>query len=921
MRRLVVLVALVGGAAGLVGVGWWLSAAELDPRPERPQVVDLRADHARNPIGIDTRRPRLSWRLEAEDRGVEQRALQVRVASDPELLAEDEADVWDSGLVEATRPWVDYGGPTASATRYYWQARVWDGLDRVSAWSDPAYWETGLLDDASWGDAEWIGAPFDRADGAPLMRRTFTLPDTEVSRARLYVSGLGVHVAHLNGERVGDSVLDPGFTDYRRRILYTVHDVTGFLRQGENTIGVALGNGWFGLPTPARAGYHQAPWNGEPRLLLRLALEYDDGSREVVTSGPGWRAAEGPTRSDSVYAGEAYDARLAQPGWTEPGFDDDEWQEAVARDAPGGRLVAQPMEPTTVVDTVEPVEVTDPEPGVYVFDFGRVMAGWARLHVRGPSGTEVRLAYGERLDRSGRVDTTHERIDAPLQTDTYVLRGDAQETWEPSFTVKGFRYVEVEDYPGTPTPADLEGRTVHARVASAGRFESSDELLTRLHDNIRRVIAGNLRSVITADLAYERVPALADAQLSSPAALYQFDLARLLDKWLGDVADAQRDDGSLPTAAPASGTDDGEPAPSAGGAYLLLAWERYRHTGDERALERHYEGFRAYVDHLLEAAGADRIITTGLGDRAAPGTGGGPPPEGPALVSTAYFFHLTRTLAEIAEVVDEDVDAQRYWTSSEEIRTAFNAAFLDVDAGMYRTASGVGGSPAIDNGFRQTSQVVPLAFGIVPDSQVTPVLRSLVDDLAARDARLDTGVIGTRHLLPVLAEHGAVDLAYRVATQTEHPSWGHWLEAGATGLFDAWELDATSHGHHVLGSVAGWLYADLAGIAPLEPGYERVLVRPRIPTGPEGARGAVSTPRGTVGASWDRDGEQLLLRVSIPAGSTGEVHVPAADRRDVRESGRRISWRTPAVEFDRMERGAAVFRVASGAYEFTSRLD
>jgi alpha-L-rhamnosidase len=1053
MRRLAVVqiaVAAVALTGALIGLGWWLAAADTDSPPQPAEVVDLRTEHARNPIGVEHDSPRLAWRLRSDRQGATQTALRVRVASDPALLSDDEVDVWDSGVVESETPWIDYDGPAlAPATRFYWQVRIVDDSGRATAWSDVAFWETALDEDAWAG--EWIGAPFERLpletgnphwDGAPepleatggtygqafsaavpfervdarlttaddataeatlalhagdadgpvlasarhavaggewvvleldepappgdyalvlaepdgpvswsshtrarydgghalvdgvatdgdrafrvrtagaeerqalpLLRQEFELPEREILRARLYVSALGTGEVHLNGERVGDQVLDPGFTDYRRTVLYATHDVAGFLRPGANAVGVALGSGWFGVNTPTAVGFHLAPWHGEPQLRLQLAVEYADGAEEVIVTSTDWRAAEAPTRADSVYGAEVYDARRHQPGWTEPGFDDGAWEQAVERPAPGGRPRAQPMEPVRVVDTVEAAAVEQVAPGVHVFDFGRTMAGWASLRVRGAEGTEVRVTYGDRLDDDGRVTAGSDLLERPLQSDRYILRGDAEEIWEPAFSTKGFRYVELEGYPGTPGADDLQGRTAHAEVAPAGRFESSDELLTRIHESTRRAIAGNLQSTFTADMAYDRHPWTGPVQLSASTALHQFGLERFLGKWLDDLADAQRADGALPRLAPATDEAFDAPSPAWDGAYLLVAWDLYQHTGDERVLSRHYEGFTAYLDYLAEHADGG-LIRSGIGDVHAPrGPDGPAAPEAAAFVSTAYYAHLAFRLSAIAERIGEDADAQRYWSLAEEIRAAFNAEFFDAAAGVYRTAP--------EEPPRQTAQVLPLAFELVPDGREREVLGALVDDLAARDARLDTGIVGSRFLLPVLSQHGAVDLAYRVASQTDYPSWGHWIEAGVTGMPDRWDLDVPSHGHHVLASVGTWLYEDLAGIRPREPGYERVLVRPRIPTGLPGVRAAVLTPHGTLGTAWEQDGEQLRLRISVPPGTSAEVHVPAARRGDVRESGQGI-WRNPDVAFDRMEHGAAVFEAEAGVYEFVADLD
>ena len=880
----------------------------------------LRTEYAENPLGLDEPSPRFSWLLGTGDGGeaARQSAYQVRVASDPANLGAGEADVWDSGRVESAQTYqVELGGgPLRSGVAYVWAVRVWDGAGTESAWSEPATFETGLLRSDDWGGAVWIGghhhreASKEQPPPGPLLRKTFRLSGgadgadgadgasggggaagagsgggaggggSEVVRARLYVSGLGFGEYELDGHRVGRAVLDPAPTNYDATVLYSTYDVTEWLRGDANTgrdhvLAATLGRGRYGEPTPNVWYWEDAPWWDHPKLLAQLVVSYADGRVERIVTDTSWRTADGPTRSDSLFAGERYDARCEHPGWASPAYDDTGWSAAVAVDPPKGQLRSQQAEPIEPVAEIPPVSLTEPTPGVFVFDVGQQLAGWARLRISGPAGAEVRIRYGERLHDDGTVDNSQFLIYREMQTDTYVLRGEGVETFEPRFSYKGFQYVQIDGHPGRPELSDLSAVVVHTAVASRLEFECDDELINRLHTATRWAVLNNLHGIPTDTPVFEKNGWTGDAHLTADVAAYNFDMPRFYTKWLQDWVDAQRPSGEFPPIIPTSGWgyhDDPKaaivgPIPAWDVAYVEIPWVMYQHYGDERILARHYDGGRRYLDFLVDGYLEDDIVLAGLGDWLPPGGQGGPP-EGPGVYETAYTYRFAELLAKMAKVLGRQGDLDAYAGLMERIRAGFNRAFFDASSGTYH-----GEKPT---GYRQSANVMALAFGLAPADAHDRVLANLVSDIHDRQDHLDTGVIGTKFLLPLLTSNGLVDLAYTVATQRTYPGYGHWIEQGATALYEHWQADSRSRNHHFFGHVDQWFIESLAGLAPAAPGFEAVRVRPVPPSALGHARVAVDTVRGRVSTEWTRRGGDggFDLRVALPPGVTGEVHVP-----------------------------------------------
>ncbi|WP_350277314.1 family 78 glycoside hydrolase catalytic domain [Kribbella sp. HUAS MG21] len=855
----------------------------------------LKTEYAVRPLGVDVVRPRFSWAADAPGYGATQTAYQVLVASAPELLTPERADVWDSGKVESARTFgIEYDGPTAARTRYHWTVRLWDGSDQAGDWAVPERFETGLLDEG-FGAAQWIGGA---TDSAPLLRRAFTV-DGPVRRARLYASGLGYADLRLNGQPVSDAVLDPGFTAYDHTVLYVTHDVTELLQAGDNVVGAELGRGFFGMTSVNVWRWHDTPWTDDPRLIARLVVEYDGGRVDEVGTDESWRITGGPTLSDSLYLGETYDARRALPGWDTAGFDDTAWTAASVVEAPKGKLVAQAHEPIRVIETVDPVELTEVRPGVWIADFGRTVAGWTRLSVTAPAGTTITLTHGETI-ADGNVAAWNVHVDGDrIQRDEYIAAGAGTETWEPRFSYKGFRYVQIEG----AAPAQVQMRVVNSDVASVTRFASTQAPYEQYERAMRRTILGNLHGIPTDTPYFEKNGWTGDAQVGAPTMLATLDLARFFTKWLGDIRDSQADSGQLPVIVPTSGWGftDLSPATEWPTVYPFLLREMYRWYGDDRLLREHWDPLTRYLAWELDRV-EDGLSVSVLGDWLPPGFGSGPAPEDRRLTGTAYLYRALVVAAEIGELIGKPND---YRKAAAELADGLNRTFLDREAGRYRSAD--------DPDYRQTSNAVPLAFGMVPDEYVERVAAGLAADVEARGFHLNTGCLGVGVLLPVLTAHGYGDVATKVALQRTYPSWGYWFELGADTMWEKWEDDSRSRNHYFQGTVVQWIFENVAGLRVVDAGCERIVVRADARDEVDSASIRTETIRGRVAVSWKRAGRVLSLDVQVPVGTTAEVHVPSARVADVDAVPRPFAGEPSYAD------GYTVYTVGAGQWAFTSR--
>lgn len=876
------------------------------------KIVKLLVEYLENPLGIDDEQPRLSWIVFSGKRSCFQAAYRVIAATGEDILRNDEGDVWDSGIVssEMTVNIVYSGCKLQSGTRYYWKIRIWDMEGNDSGWSETAWWEMGLLSASDW-KAQWIGADHTQIGScAPLIRKEFFL-DKPIKTARAYICGLGYYELYINGKKTGDHVLDPGFTNYDQSILYVTYDITGFLSTGTNAVGVELGRSFYGLRDENVWNWEKTSWNSDPKVLLQLNIQFTDDTRLCIGSDDIWKYCAGPTLSDSIYCGEIYDAREEKQGWHISGFDDSGWLDVQMRLPPRGSLKAQIQQPIKVMETTLPEKITNPVQGIYVCHFERNISGWVKLSLSGNAGTEVTLRYGEKLTADGRVSMENELVSKPTQRDVYLLKGEGIECWEPKFSYKGFQYVEIGGYPGTPSLKDIEARIVHSAVDDTGSFNCSNGLFNKIHQNSRTTILSNLHSIPTDTPVYEKNGWMGDAHLISETAILNFNMSRFYEKWVGDMEDCLTEEGVMPLIVP-NGVWGLMHAPEWTAAYILIPWYLYWYYEDKRVLEEQYEGMKKYAEYeILQMK--DYLSSSCLGDWLAPGTlPEALPPEGAELTSTAFMYLIIRMMTDIANVLGNQIDAERYGAFCSNIQKAFNAAFLNAGESVYCT-----GIPA---GYRQTSNIIPAAFGLIPLENVEGIIDHLIQDIIDKGGHLDTGIVGTKYLLSVLTEYGKGEIAYRIVNQTTFPGWGYWIENGATTNWEAWEAEGRSRNHYAFGTVDEWFYKYLAGIRAESSGYKRIRIKPHVLDGLDYVEAQQETVRGTISVCWFREKNNFLrLNIVVPANTTATVYVPSEERNTILETGASAE-QAEGVKFLRMEDGYAVYCVGSGRYSFTSKL-
>jgi alpha-L-rhamnosidase len=919
---------------------------EVDGRPGGLKATRLRTEYQSAPLGLDVRAPRLSWVATPATEGraardQKQTAYQVLAASTPELLAANTGDLWDSEKVASAETFhvAWRGKPLRPGQRVHWKVRIWDRAELASPFSAPAWFEMGLLAPGDWR-AQWIEAEMNKPDSeaqlygrapAPLFRKSFTVTK-KIARARAYVSGLGYYELFLNGRRVGENVLDPAWTNYAKRVLYSTYDVTGLLQSGQNAVGMMVGNGWWNpLPLPMfkRASFRAALPVGMPRALLQLEISYADGSSERVVSDGTWKVGPSGLLRNDLFLGELFDARVQPDGWDKPGFDDARWLPArVARD-PVGPLRAQDGPPVRVARRLRPVSVSEPRPGLFVFDMGQNFTGRVSLRVQGAKGTRVALRYADLLYPDGtpngsttfagniRTGGDEDRQAAPpeagaapraaWQQDVYILSGRGVEIYTPRFTVHGFRYVAVEGYPGRPTLDTIEGQRLGSAVEQAGSFACSNPLYNRIQDTVVSTQLSNLLGVQTDCPTRGRLASGGEIVASSEAALFNFDLGRFYAKTVRDFAEAARPSGGFTQTAPFVGLEeqgfgDGSGPLGWALAHPALLQSLYVHYGDRALLEEQYGALTRWMDFLR------RKIPTGLTDRDL-GDPGAAPAAPAAFTGTAFYKQAAATAAEVARVLGRGADERKYAELAASIVTAANGKFLDAASGRYADGS-------------QTAQAFALYQGLPPKEARPAALARLAEAVEKRGAHLATGAFGTKFLLSVLAAEGRPELAARIVDQRTLPSWGYALDNGATTLWEGWAKDERSacQNHTMSSSVAEWFFEHVGGIAPAPDaaGFDKIILRPRPTKQVSWAKTRHESVRGEIASEWSQEGGTFVWDVTVPIGASAVAYVPTSRESDVTEGGAPVS-RAPGVKFVRMEEGAAVLELRPGRYRFTTR--
>jgi alpha-L-rhamnosidase len=868
------------------------------------QVAGLRCEYLVDPLAIDTLSPRLSWELESSERGQRQTAYEI-VATAVAVAGDAEIPLWGTGkVVSAQQSQLVYRGvPLSSGQRVRWKVRIWDAQDRASTFSRDGFWEMGLLQPSDW-KGKWIGATTALTTPpapAPMLRRAFTIAKP-VRSARAYVAGLGYSELYLNGQKVSDHVLDPGFTAFDRRVLYVVHDVTKALAPGKNAVGVMLGNGFFNQHAPDDWGFATASWRKTPRLLLQIQVTYEDGSSDTVVSDESWKVATGPILFDGIRNGEQYDARLEKPGWAGADYvEDATWTPALVVPEPGGVLNAQMFPPQKVMQTLAAKTVSEPMPGSFVVNFGENTAGWVRISLSGPAGTEVKLRYGERLNADGTVDqsnlNTHVH-EQPYQVDRYILKGIGTETWEARFAYHGFQYVEVTGFPGRPTVDNFQAQVVYTSFDQIGHFSSSNDVINRIFDATLRSYRANFQSIPTDCPHREKIGWMADAHLAAEQAMFSFGNAAGYTKWIRDVRDAMRPMGDLPGIVPTGGWGyTWGNGPAWDSALFLIPWYLYQYDGDERILTDSYDHFKRYVDYV----GTRDYMTMNpegwLGDWVAPPDA--PTPE--AVTHAGYHAVDARITAATARLLGQEAEAATYDQVAKNVKAAFATHFLDPASGRV----------AADT---QTALGVALAQGMLDEADKPRVLDRLLANIAARNNHIDSGVLGAKYLPSVLTDSGHADLVYTMVTQKDYPGWGYWIAQGSTTLWETWMGTGNSSLNHVfLGDISTWFYRGLAGINPdpAAPGFAQIIFRPQVVGDLSFARADTHTLRGVVASAWERTPGLVIFDFTVPVNSGATVFVPAGSQAQVKAP--------EGATFLRSEGDRQVFSIESGKYRFEVR--
>jgi alpha-L-rhamnosidase len=803
----------------------FLGAAALFGGPLAP--ARLRVEYLFHPEGIDVTPPRFSWIPGHTEKGQKQTAYQIQVSCRG-------AVVWDSGKVNSAGfTQVEYAGKSlTSDTDYTWTVKYWDSAGASSVYSAPDKFSTGLLKPTDW-KAEWI-------TGGNLLSSSITLAKP-VRRARVFVAAAGYYELHLNRHRVGGHMLDPAWTEFDKRMVYSVYDVSGQIANGENNIAALMGRGWWGKDRKQ-----------SPRLLLQLQGEYTDGTAFVFGTGPEWHSEPGPVKADDIYDGETYDARETAIKAVE---------KATVSPMPGVTLSWQAMPAIEVVDTFVPHKMTEPQAGVYVFDFGQNFSGWAQIKVRGPAGTKVRIRYAETLHPDGNLST--ENLRTARAADTFILAGTGDiETYEPHFTYHGFRYAELTGLPGAPTLDTIRGRVVHTNVVPIGGFSSSNPMLNALQHAMTWGIKTNLHSTVTdCDQRDERLGWMADAHLSAETAIFDFDMAAFYTNFLRDIRDAQASDGAVPNVVPYitryNPNRVGDPA--WGAAYPFILRFVYEAYGDRRAISEHYEGIRKFADYLHSRAPDGLMTYSSYGDWV-------PVDSTPKLLAATWaYIETLDTVAKAANVLGKESEASTYKKLAQQARDAFNKKWLTAE-GHYVPGN-------------QAAQVLALAANIATPEAAKSATSYLVDLINYHDnAHLTTGILATKYLWPVLIAARQPDLAYDVLTQPDYPGYGFMLNHGATTLWELWQERTggkmNSHNHHMFASVGTFLYRSLAGINATKPGYETIRIEPQMVHGLDWAAASTETVRGLLSSAWHKVDTGYTLDVTVPFGSTATIVFP-----------------------------------------------
>ncbi len=871
-------------------------------------VSQLLAENETSPTGLTTAHPRFSWQIQSQQRNTFQSAYEIKVSN-------GKYAVWHSGRVNSdSSVHVTYkGSPLQSNEKYQWQVKVWDQNGKSSIWSTPASFQMGLLTPSDW-KAQWIESGIPEAPSRPsqLFRKSFST-NKKVKSATAYITSHGMYEAYLNGKRIGDAWLTPGWTSYNKRLQYQSYDVTHLLQQGANIVGAMLGNGWY----RSVLGWQN---NGDIYgktlgLLLQVNIEYTDGSKEIVATDGSWKSETGAVTYSEIYNGETIDARQEKPNWNNNNYDDKSWAAVQVKDYPLTNIITTVNEPVKKQEAFKALKIITTPAGEKVIDFGQNLVGWVEVKVAGKAGDSVLLSHAEVLDKKGNFYT--ENLRAAKAQNKYILKGGSSETFTPHFTWQGFRYVKVEGYPGELKPEHFTAYALYSDMKPTGVFNSSDSLINQLQHNIQWGQKGNFLDVPTdCPQRDERLGWTGDAQAFSRTASFNMNVNNFFAKWMRDV-EADQVDGLVPHVIPNVLGKDGN---SAGWADVatIVPWDMYIAYGDKRILATQYNSMKAFVESVRRTTKDDLWNTTWhFGDwlfyRPFDDNDGSSAVTDKHLIAQCFYAHSTQLLINTAKVLGNEADAATYTGLLQKIKAAFNKEYV--------TATGrlVSGS--------QTAYVLALQFDMLPENSRMQAADRLVENIKRYNNHLTTGFLGTPYLCHVLTRFGHSDLAYTLLMQDTYPSWLYPVKMGATTIWERWDGIKTdgsfqtptmnSFNHYAYGAIGDWMYRKMVGLDTYEDGagYKHIQVKPYIGGKFTHASASLQTYYGRLSNAWKKDSTGITMQVEIPANTRATIYIPGSDVNKITEHGSVLSS-SKSFKIRGQEEGYTVVETGSGKYAF-----
>lgn len=829
-------------------------------------IFDLRCEYLKSPINIDEQHPRFSWIYESGNCDVEQKVYKLDMATTKQSIAEEKL-FWTSGKVKENTSNAIYTGreELKPHTKYYWRVSSWYDANKMIVSAIDSF-ETAKMNYSDW-NAQWITDSNDKEFGpAPMFRKMFTV-DKNIVSAKLYVSAAAYYKLYLNGEVPDDIKLDPGYTHYDKRNLYTTYDVTKFLRKGENVVATVLGNGFYNENAPvATWDFEKARWRDRTKMIVEIRVTYEDGTTLMIPSDDTWKTAIGPHVYNNIYSGETYDAREEMPGWNKPGFDDTNWNNAVQAKAPSPMLVAQTTQPVRVTKEYPAVSMQSFGDTVFVFDFGINLTGVCDLKIRGSRGTKITLTHGELLKENGRLEMRNLDIyykpvsGIEFQTDTYILKGEGEESFSPEFTYHGFRYVEVKSDKSIALKKEaLKALFIHTDLERVGSFCCSNELLSKIWKASNQSYLCNLHSIPTDCPQREKNGWTADAHVVIDLGLLNFDGIKFYEKWMNDFIDNQKPDGNISGIIPSSGWGyDDWIGPVWDAALFIIPDALERYYGDKRTIEKLYSTCEKYLDYLRSREDKDGTVTYGIGDWVYYKTQ--TPTE---FTTTCFYYHDNVLMAHFADVTGNDRNP--YVQKAMALRELINKKYFDTSTCLYANGS-------------QTAQAVALALEIVPREYEARLAENLNKAIVGNKYHLDFGVLGSKYVPRMLSKYGYAETAYKMATQKTAPSWGNWIQQGFTTLAETWVLSPdfrdASVNHVFLGDISAWMVNSLAGINYDNDnrGFKKIIIKPDYIKDLSWVKGDYKSVKGLIKSEWIRKGDKIKLSVTIPANTTATIY-------------------------------------------------